>query len=344
MKPSQLFSIVDLAKRVDAEIIGDGSVFVSRVAPISRAEPGDLTFLASETHRSFLKTTRATAVLLSAENASHCSTTALIVKNPELAFARIATLFSRFQLPNSGVHATAVIAPTAKIHPTASIGAHCVIGERVEVGANTNILPGSILYDDVRVGANCLLHARVTLHHEVSIGDRVILHTGVIIGADGFGLVQENGRFEKIPQLGAVIIENDVEVGANTCIDRGAMDNTTIEHDVKIDNLVQIAHNVTVGAYTVIAGCASIAGSTRVGRHCIIGGAVTINGHITICDGAIFSGCAMVTKSIKEPGIYSSGTGIMTNAQWRKNAVRFRQLDDWIEKIKLLTSTQEEKT
>ncbi|OGT25971.1 MAG: UDP-3-O-(3-hydroxymyristoyl)glucosamine N-acyltransferase [Gammaproteobacteria bacterium RIFCSPLOWO2_02_FULL_42_14] len=330
------YSISDLAKHINAKIIGNQNASISRIAPISRAQSGDLTYLSASMYRPFLQTTQASAVIVTAEDAALCKTTALVVQNPELAYARIAPLFHPFKKPAAGIHSSAVISKTAVIDHTASIGALCVVGDNVKIGANTIVLPNTIIYDDAVIGANCFLHSQVTVHHQVIIGDRVILHSGAVIGADGFGLAQENGRFEKIPQLGSVHIANDVEIGANSCVDRGAIDHTVIEHDVKIDNLVQIAHNVVIGAYTVIAGCASVAGSTRVGRHCIIGGAVTIGGHLTITDGVIFSGCAMVTKSVSEPGIYSSGTGLMTNAQWRRNAVRFRQLDEWIEKLKTL--------
>ncbi len=320
------YSISELANHISAKIIGDDQLMISCVSPIVRAQAGDITFLTSSAYKRHLQTTNASAVILKAEDADACPVTALVVNNPELAFARITRFLNPLSKPVPSIHPTAVIAQTAKIDPTAFIGAHCVIGERVVIGANTVIKSTVSIDDDVAVGEDCWINSNVTLYERVSIGNRVILHSGVVIGADGFGLANDRGRWEKIPQIGAVIIEDDVEIGANSCVDRGALDNTVIETGVKIDNLVQIAHNVVVGAHSVMAGCSSVAGSTVIGKHCIIGGAVTIGGHITICDGAIFTGCAMVTNSVKEPGVYSSGTGLFPNAEWRKVVVHLRRI------------------
>ncbi|MBU1559128.1 MAG: UDP-3-O-(3-hydroxymyristoyl)glucosamine N-acyltransferase, partial [Gammaproteobacteria bacterium] len=180
---------------------------------------------------------------------------------------------------------------------------------------------------DCKLGDNCRLWPKVTLYYDVQLGHRAIIHSGVVIGSDGFGIAPYQGKWQKVPQLGGVRIGNDVEIGANTTIDRGAIDHTVIEDSVKLDNQIQIAHNVYIGAYTAIAGCVGVAGSATIGKHCLIGGASNINGHITITDGVIVTGMSMVTNSIKEPGIYSSGTGVMENRNWQKNVVRFRQLD-----------------
>lgn len=325
MSTMKSFPIAELAQIISAKVIGDDQAIISQIAPISRAKSGELTFLTSNAYRRYLRETKASAVILSQENCVDCPTTALIVDNPEYAFARIAQLFNPIQKPAAGIHATALIAKSASVDSSASIGAYCVIGENVVIGPKTVLHSGVIIHDDVVIGSDCLFYSHVTLYHRVSLGNRVILHSGVVIGADGFGLAHHQGRFEKIPQLGSVVIADDVEVGANTCIDRGALDNTIIETGVKIDNLVQIAHNVVIGAHSVIAGCSGIAGSTTIGRHCMVGGYTAIGGHLTICDGAIFTGSSMVTKSVKEPGIYSSGTGLLPNADWRKAVVRFRQ-------------------
>lgn len=318
-------SLKKIAKEINATIIGDDNIVISDLAPLYRAKAGELSFLANSLHVKHLIDSKASAVILTEENAKNCSTVALIVKNPELAFARVAASFVREKKLSPGIHRTAVIADSAIIHSSASIGAHCVIGENVVIGERTTLFPGTIVSDDVKIGSDCIIYSNVSIYHHVILKNRITLHSGCVIGADGFGLAHDRDHFEKIPQLGSVVIHDDVEIGANTCVDRGALDDTIIENGVKIDNLVQIAHNVVVGAHTAIAGCVAIAGSTRIGRHCMIGGASAIGGHITVCDGVIFTGMAMVTKSIKEPGVYSSGTGLLPNAEWRRCAVRFRR-------------------
>lgn len=319
------FSITELAKHVAATVVGDDRVKILRLAPIKRAVPGDLTFLTGAAYARSLPETQASAVILTQDYADQCPTTALVVSNPEYAFAKIAQLFHSPKHPAVGIHASAVVAASARIHPSAAIGAQCVVGEHVVIGPRTVLHPGVIIHDNTAIGSDGLFYSHVTVCHDVTIGDRMIAHSGAVIGSDGFGLAHHQGRFEKIPQLGSVVIGDDVEIGANTCVDRGALDNTIIENGVKIDNLVQIAHNVVIGAHTVIAGHASVAGSTTIGRHCMVGGAATIGGHLTICDGAILTGAAMVTKSIKDPGVYSSGTGLLPSANWRRAVVRFRR-------------------
>lgn len=326
MKTNQSFSIKDLAQKIHAKVVGDESRIIARLAPISSAQVGDLTFCLGGIYRRYLSETKASAVILRESDVAPSSATLLIVQNPELAFANIAKLFDSFQKPKSGIHPSAVIAVTAVIPASASIGAHVVIGENVKIGENTAILANCVIGDSVEIGANCILHANVTIYHHTHIHQHVILHSGVVIGADGFGLTRDGDRFEKIPQLGSVVIEDDVEIGANSCIDRGALENTILKKSVKIDNLVQIAHNVIVGENTVIAGCCGIAGSTTIGKNCLIGGATNIGDHLQIVDGVIFTGNAMVTKSVHEPGIYSSGTGLMPNHVWRKNIAVLRRL------------------
>lgn len=320
------FSIKQIAEMISADIIGDETAIITQLAPLYRAKSGELSFLANNTYRHYLVNTQASAVILTAENAKTCTTTALVVNNPELSFAQIAKLFVTTRKPSAGIHSSAIISPAASIPASASIGAHCVIGEHVVIGERTVLMPGVMVSDHVTIGKDCVIYSHVTLYHSVILHDRVILHSGCVIGADGFGLAFDDNHFEKIPQLGAVIIHNDVEIGANSCVDRGALDNTIIEEGVKIDNQVQIGHNVVIGAQSAIAGSVGIAGSARIGRHCMIGGATAIGGHLTICDGVILTGMSMVTKSVKEPGIYSSGTGLLPNKQWRKCVAKFRKL------------------
>ena len=336
------FSVTELAKKINARVIGDEQAVVTGLASIASAKSGDLTFLLGDQYKCHLSKTKATAIILSEDHAADCSVISLIVKNPERCFAQIARLFDPFLKPSAGIHPSAIIADTANIHPSVAVGANCVIGENVSIAENTLLLPGSILNDRVAVGSDCMIHSHVTLCYGVRIGSRVILHSGAVIGADGFGLTQHNGSWDKIPQIGSVVIEDDVEIGANTCIDRGALDNTVIETGVKIDNLVQIAHNVVIGAHTVLAGCVTVAGSAKIGRHCVVGGKTDFAGHIEVCDGAIFSGRSMVTGSIKRPGIYSSGTGLLPNALWKRNLVRFKQLDTLFKRVKKLEDQSDE--
>lgn len=322
------YSVSEIANHIAAKVIGDDQLQIARVSPIERAQAGELTFLTGGAYKRFLKNTKASVVILKETDAEDFpeTMTALIVSNPELAFSRVVRLLNPIQKPVAGIHSSAIIAPSAKIHPTVSIGACSVIGEHVVIGAGAVIGSGVSIGDGAVIGEESWCYSNVTLYHGVSIGNRVILHSGVVIGADGFGLANDQGRWEKVPQIGSVIIHDDVEIGANTCVDRGALENTIIETGVKIDNLVQIAHNVVVGAHTVMAGCSCVAGSAVIGKHCIIGGAATIGGHVTICDGVVFTGAAMVTNSVKEPGVYSSGTGLFPNLQWRKMVASLRRL------------------
>lgn len=334
--------LAELAKKVDAELHGDSSCEISGAASLSAAEPNQISFLMGGHYRQYLPHTKASAVVLTEADLKDCPTNALVVPNPELAFARLLSLFEKRPVVASGVHATVVMGEGCDIHNTASIAAGCVIGEGVKIGANAVISANTVIGDRVQIGENFYAYPNVTLYHDVVIGDRVILHSGVVIGADGFGLTNDKGRWVKIPQLGSVLIGNDVEVGANTSIDRGALEDTVLEEGVKVDNQVQIAHNARIGAHSAVAGCVGIAGSTHIGRHCIIGGGVCINGHLKITDQVIITGMAMVTHSINEPGVYSSGTGLQTNREWRKSAVRFQQLDKIVRRLQNLERLKDE--
>lgn len=339
------YTIAELAKIIDARVQGDTQCVITNLAAINNAKKGDLTFLLGGPYAQHLKNTKASAVILTNKEMPNCPTNALVVDNPELSFAKIAELFNSFKkpLPNN-IHPSAEVAGSCQIDPSVSIGAHCVIGEGVSIGANTVIMSGTVIGEGATIGADCLFYSNVTLYHGVLLGNRVILHSGVVVGADGFGLTQDKGRWVKIPQLGRVVIEDDVEIGANSCVDRGALDDTVVEEGVKIDNLVQIAHNVRVGAHTVMAGGTVVAGSTKIGRHCVFGGGICVNGHIAITDRVIITGMAMVVKSITEPGVYSSGTTLQSNREWRKSAIRFHQLDDMAKRLKQLERLCDEGT
>ena len=317
----------ELAVRFGCELRGDPQLRVARVATLSSAGPGDLGFLANPRYRTQLRTTRATAVVLDEASAPLCPTAALVHSNPYATYARLAALLHPVPSAPPGVHPSAVIDASALIAPSASVGAGVVIGARAAVGERAHIGCGSVLGADVRVGADCLLHACVTLAPGTQLGERVCLQSGVVIGADGFGFARDGVGWIKVPQLGSVRIGDDVEIGANTTVDRGAIDDTIIEAGVKLDNLIQVGHNVRIGEHTIIAGCTGISGSTRIGARCMIGGAVGIAGHLDICDDVVVTGKSAVTRSIGTPGVYSGVMPAEAAALWRRLVGRFKRLE-----------------
>lgn len=330
------YTLQEIAEQIRAELKGDPHCEIERAAPLAAAKPGTITFLTNPQYQHFLANTQASAVILRSADANECPTNALIVKNPELAFTQVLNLLYPQPVVKPGVHSTAVIGEHCQIHPSAAIGAYCVIADGVHIGARTVIEAGTAIGAETKIGADCHLYSKVTLYHRVVLGDRVILHSGAVIGADGFGLTHDGQGWIKIPQVGGVMIGDDVEIGANTTVDRGALQDTVIGKGVKIDNLVQIAHNVKIGDHTAIAGCVAIAGSTEIGSHCMVGGSAAINGHIKITDGVILTGTAAVGQSITEPGVYSSGVGVQKNSVWRRNMVRFHQLDEIAKRLRKL--------
>jgi UDP-3-O-[3-hydroxymyristoyl] glucosamine N-acyltransferase len=337
------FELAELAKTLNARLQGaSGKEKINGIAPLDKAQPGQLSFLGNARYRRYLSTTQASAIILTAKDAASCSVAALIVDDSYVAYAKAAALFQDIPTAYEGIHPTAILGEGCQIAPDVSIGAHCVIGNHVKIGANSIIESGTILGDETIMGTDCHLWARVTLYYRVQIGNRVIIHSGAVIGADGFGLANEQGVWHKIPQLGRVLIGDDVEIGANTTIDRGALEDTVIEQGVKLDNLIQVAHNVHIGAHTAIAACTAIAGSVKIGKHCMIGGGATISGHLEITDNVGITGTATVAKSITEPGIYSSGTGLMPHREAIKCAVRYRQLDDIFKRLNQLEKVAHE--
>ncbi len=325
MSPS--FTARELAERFELRVAGDADVRIGGVATLAAARKGQLGFLANPRYRSQLQHSHASIVVMREADAEGAPMTALIARDPYAAFARIAALFEPQPAYPPGIHASAVIAPEAIIDPSAHIGPFVSIGARSHVGAGAVIGAGSVIGEDCIIGAGCELIARVTLVARVRLGQRVRIHPGAVLGADGFGLAMEAGRWLKVPQLGGVRIGDDCEIGANTCIDRGALEDTVLEDDVRLDNLIQIGHNVHIGAHTAMAGCSAAAGSARIGRYCLIGGGAGVLGHLEICDQVMVTAMSLVTHSIREPGEYSSGTPLMNNRDWRKNAARFKQLD-----------------
>ena len=330
----------ELAVRFGCELRGDPGASVDYVSTLAAADSRGLTFLANPRYKPQLAQTRAGAVVLDKASAAECPTAALIAYNPHATFARIAAvLYPRSQGP-AGVHASAVVAESAQIDPTAHIGPACVIGERVVIGPRTYIGPHCVLEDDVKLAEDIYLTARVTICRAVTVGARTIMQPGAVIGGDGFGFANEKGRWIKVPQVGAVQIGPDVEIGANTTIDRGAVEDTIIEEGVKLDNLIMIAHNVRVGAHTAIAALTGISGSTTIGKRCQIAGEVAIGGHLTICDDVVFLGTTMVSHSITEPGVYSSGIPLEKATVWRRMVARFKRLDRLEARIKRLEGEQ----
>ncbi len=328
--PSVEWTCGDVSESTDQDIVIDG------IADLEVAGSRHISFLSNARYLPFLKDTNAAIVIVGrdVDVPAHLSTIRL--ENPYLAYALISRIFDDRLVGEEGIHPTATIDPTATVHKTAIIGAQCVVGAHSKIGAKTELQAGVVVGACSDIGASCLLYANCTIYHGVSIGDRVRIHSGSAIGSDGFGYSPSPSGWVKIHQLGGVIIGNDVEIGSCTSIDRGAIDDTVICDGVIIDNQVHIAHNVRIGKKTAIAGCVGIAGSTTVGENCTMGGFVAINGHLTIADNVHFNGGSVVTKSIKEPGAYSSGTILQDVKSWRKAAVRFSQLESWIDRIKKL--------
>lgn len=332
----QQWTLADLAEKLATELKGDGNNLVTGLATLSSAGAQDLTFLANPLYRSQLAATAAGAVIVHPEWAEHCPVPALISENPYLTYSKASHLFDRRPRVVEGVHATAYVAESVQMGKGCRIGPHVVIESGVRLGDDVEVGPGTVIGANCQLGDQCLLHANVTLYHDVHLGHRCVLQSGVVIGGDGFGFANDKGAWRKIAQIGGVKIGNDVEVGANTTIDRGAIEDTLIGNGVILDNQIQIAHNVEIGEGTAIAGCTGIAGSTRIGSYCTIAGDVGIAGHLTIADRVHLTMRTSVTKSISEPGSYSSGSAMSPTAEWRKNAARYRNLDQMARKIQAL--------
>ena len=323
----------EIAAEINAELQGDPKDEIINVASLHNSAQGDLSFYVNKRYLADLESTRASAVVLTASDAPTCPAARLVTTDPYLAYAKAARFLNPSAKFNPGRHPSAVLDAGAVIADDCFIGANSVIGENVVIGPGTYVGPGCIIEANAVVGSHCRLYANVTLMERVEIGMRVLLHPGVVIGADGYGIANDSGRWLKIPQLGNVIIRDDVEIGANATIDRGSLENTVIENGVKIDNQVQIGHNTRVGEHTAIAGAAVVAGSVTIGRRCMIGGASAITGHIEIADDVVITGMSGVSNSIKQAGVYSSGVPITDNRTWRKNMARFRNLDELARKI-----------
>jgi UDP-3-O-[3-hydroxymyristoyl] glucosamine N-acyltransferase len=334
MTTDSRYSLSDLSARFGLELRGDGEHCIGGVGTLAEAQADQLTFLANPSYRPQLPATRAGAVILRDADAAHCPTNCLVAPDPYVAYARVATLFDQRPVAAPGVHPTAVIATSARLAENVSIGPHVVIGDDCEIGNGCTIAAGCVLEPGCSIGDGCRLSANVTLGHAVRLGRRVIVHPGAVIGADGFGIAFAGDHWEKVPQLGSVVIGDDCEIGANSCIDRGAVGDTVLEDDCRLDNLVQIGHNVVVGAHTAIAAMGGAAGSAKLGRNCLLGGQAAVNGHTEIADRTTLAAGAKVMKPVTEPGTtWSSLMPARPIREWQRNAARLNHLDELARKV-----------
>lgn len=338
MNNAKSYTLGTLAELLEVELVGDENQVIHGLATLTGGVPGTLSFLSNPSYIDRLAHCQASAVILEARFADACPVSTLISANPYVSFARASKLFDSVSVPSPGVHPTATVDPSASLGDGVSIGPHAVVEAGATIGQGVVIGAGSFVGQDCEVGEGSRLFANVTLYHGVRLGRSVVIHAGAVIGADGFGFAFDGEKCVKIHQLGSVDIGDEVEIGAGTTIDRGAIEDTVIEQGVKIDNQVQIGHNCRIGAHTVICGCTAIAGSAVIGRHCVLGGASGVVGHIRIADRVRVGAMSLVSQSITDAGDYASGTGIMKSPLWRRNAVRFSQLDSLVKRLLKLES------
>ncbi len=330
------YLLKDIAQILKAEIKGNPETEIKSIASLDKANSAQLSFYYDKRYKSSLLATNAAAVLLTSDDLADCPTAAIICEHPYYAYTHIAHLFADQPQFKPGIASTAIVAATAKIGKNVIILANVVIGEAVEIGDNTIIYPGTFIGDKVKIGKNSIIYSNVSIYHHSDIGERAIIHSGVVIGSDGFGFLQRKDGWHKVPQIGGVRIGDDVEIGANTTIDRGAVDDTIIGNGVKLDNQIQIAHNVEIGDHTVIAAQTAIAGSAKIGKHCQFGGKVAVNGHIKIADHVMLTAMTGVSNSILKPGVYSGGIPPQPHENWLRSAVVFKNLAQLMKRISKL--------
>lgn len=330
------YRLSEIAAQLGGRVLGDGGVRVTQIATLDTAQPDQISFLANSKYRAQLAATRAGAVILGEADANATESPRIVTDNPYAYFAKVSAMLNPMPEPVPGVHPGAVIGAGARVDETASIAATAVVGEGATIGAHSVVGEGCSIGANVVIGERARLYPRVVIYHDCVIGNNLIAHSGAVIGADGFGFAMEEGRWNKIPQIGRVVIGNDVEIGANTTIDRGALSDTVIEDGVKLDNQIQVAHNVRIGAHTAIAGCVGIAGSTTIGRYCRIGGSAGILGHLQIADHVEIAAFTLIGKSIREAGSYAAIFPFSKAEDWRKNTVHLRHLDDMAKRLKAL--------
>ncbi|OZA06776.1 MAG: UDP-3-O-(3-hydroxymyristoyl)glucosamine N-acyltransferase [Methylophilaceae bacterium 17-44-8] len=331
-----MLTIATIVDSLGGEISGDATTNIHRVGSLAFAQAGAISFFMDTKYSSALAQTQASAVVLTPQHANLTALPKILTDNPYAYFAKISALLNPVILPAVGIHASAIIGEGSSIDPSASIGCHAVIGDRVRVAAGVIIGAGCVIEQDVIIAESTQLEPNVTVKHGTQIGKSCHLFSGCVIGNDGFGYAEDNGRWVKIPQVGRVVIGDYVDIGANTTIDRGAIDDTVIEEGVKLDNLIQIAHNCHIGAHTVIAGCVGIAGSAKIGKHCKIGGAAMILGHLSIADHVTISPGSMIMRSIRQSGTYTALMPFQEHETWLKTAANIRHLNQLTDKIKAL--------
>ncbi|OYY03253.1 MAG: UDP-3-O-(3-hydroxymyristoyl)glucosamine N-acyltransferase [Mehylophilales bacterium 35-46-6] len=330
------YSLDEIAKSLGGVVVGDGSTLIQRVSSLANAKVGDISFLSDTKYVKALNTSAASAYVLSHENAHLSNAPKILVDHPYVYFAKLSAFLNPGNLIQVGTASTAVVADSATVPKSCSIGHQVVIGENVTLGEDVVIGSGSVIESNVTISDDTKLESNVTIKHHCEIGKRCHIFSGAVIGSDGFGYAEDAGRWIKIPQVGRVIIHDDVDIGANTTIDRGALDDTIIEEGVKLDNLIQIGHNCVIGAHSVIAGCVGIAGSARIGKHCRIGGAAMVLGHLEIADHVTISPGSMITRSLPTADTYTALMPFQTHKAWLTTAAKIRHLDTYADKIKQL--------
>lgn len=335
-KQAKGYALAELARAAGAKLRGNGETRIVGPETLERAGEGQITFLSNPRYRKYLAETRASAVILAPADLDHYQGNALVSDNPYLAWARVLRCFAEDHRPRAGIHPAATVSPDAEVAESAIVEAGSVVVAGARIEAEAWIGPNCVVGKNAVIGAQSRLVASVTVLDGVRIGRRCLLHPGVVVGADGFGLARNGRRWEKVPQLGSVVLEDEVEVGANTTIDRGAIHDTVIHEGAKLDNLIQVAHNVEIGENTAIAACTGISGSTRIGADCTLAGGVGLVGHIELADNVHVTGFSMVTHSLKEPGVYSSGLAAVPHQQWKRSAPRVKRLDEMNKKIREL--------
>lgn len=331
-----VYRLSDFVALLGGRVLGDADTKISQIATLAHATSGQIAFLANAKYRKQLDASQASALILSETDADASTLPRIVCANPYSYFAKLSAYLNPLPVCVPGIHPSAVIGRNTQISPQAEIGALVMIGDGVSIGAGSVVMAGCVIDAHASIGEHTRLYPRVTIYHHCVVGSRVILHSGAVIGADGFGIAMEEGRWLKIPQIGRAVIGDDVEIGANTTIDRGALEDTVIEEGVKMDNQIQIAHNVRVGAHTAIAGCVGIAGSATIGQYCRIGGSAGILGHLQIADHVEIASFTLVGKSISEAGSYAGIYPFSKSDEWRSNAVHVRHLDNLVKRVKNL--------
>jgi UDP-3-O-[3-hydroxymyristoyl] glucosamine N-acyltransferase len=321
----------EIVARLGGALAGDASVVVSQVGTLASAGAGQIAFLANPKYRQQLHATRATAVIVPPQFAGETALPRIVHPNSYAYYARVVALLNPAPQRPLGIHSTAVV--HCQVPASASIGENVVVGEGASIGENVTLYPGCVIGDGVSIGDDSLLYPNVVIYRDCVVGKRAVIQAGAVIGGDGFGFAKEGERWVKIPQIGRVVIGDDVEIGSNTSIDRGALDDTVIGDGVKLDNQIQIAHNVTIGDHAAMAGCVGVAGSTKIGRRCTVGGAGMIIGHLELADDVHISAGSMVTKSLRKPGQYTSIFPLEPHDAWLHNAAQIRRLSTLAERV-----------